>query len=299
MKKITAMLLTLTLAIALLTGCSNSTPTEAPTTAPTTAPTAAPTEAPTTAPTAAPTEAPTTAPTAEPSAQLNLVEAGKLIMSTNAEFPPYESTDDDGNFIGIDIEIAQAIADKLGLELVIDDMGFDAALLAVQQGKSDIVMAGVSVTDDRELVMDFSVSYATGVQVVIIKEGSDVNMDNLGEKMIGTQLGTTVYIYASDTPDNGGYGEDHVIGFDNGMTAVQALMSGSVDCVIIDKAPAMEYVAANPGLTILEGNWVEESYAIGVDDGNTALQAAINDALNALIADGTVQQIIDKHIKAE
>ena len=299
MKKITAMLLTLTLAIALLTGCSNSTPTEAPTTAPTTAPTAAPTEAPTTAPTAAPTEAPTTAPTAEPSAQLNLVEAGKLIMSTNAEFPPYESTDDDGNFIGIDIEIAQAIADKLGLELVIDDMGFDAALLAVQQGKSDIVMAGVSVTDDRELVMDFSVSYATGVQVVIIKEGSDVNMDNLGEKMIGTQLGTTGYIYASDTPDNGGYGEDHVIGFDNGMTAVQALMSGSVDCVIIDKAPAMEYVAANPGLTILKGNWVEESYAIGVDDGNTALQAAINDALNALIADGTVQQIIDKHIKAE
>ena len=289
MKKIIAMLLTLTLAAAILTGCGNNAPTEAPTQAPTSAPTNAPTSAPTNAPTDAPTEA---------APQLNLVKEGTLIMSTNAEFPPYESTDDDGNFIGIDVEIAQAIADKLGLKLEIDDMGFDAALLAVQQGKSDIVMAGVSVTDDRELVMDFSTSYATGVQVVIIKEGSDVTMDNLGEKMIGTQLGTTGYIYASDTPDNGGYGEDHVIGFDNGMTAVQALMSGSVDCVIIDKAPAMEYVAANPGLTILEGNWVEESYAIGVDEGNTALLNAINDALNALIADGTVQSIIDKHIKA-
>ena len=225
--------------------------------------------------------------------ELNLVENGKLIMSTNAEFPPYESTDDNGNYIGIDIEIAQAIADKLGLELVIDDMDFTAALLAVQQGKSDIVMAGVTVDEDRELVMDFSVSYATGVQVVIVKEGSDVTMDNLGEKMIGTQTGTTGYIYASDD-----YGEDHVIGYDNGMTAVQALLSGSVDCVIIDNAPAMEYVAANDGLTILEGTWVEEYYAIGVDEGNTALQEAINKALNELIADGTVQGIIDKYIKA-
>lgn len=224
---------------------------------------------------------------------LNLVESGKLIMSTNAEFPPYESTDDSGNFIGIDIEIAQAIADKLGLELVIDDMDFTAALLAVQNNKSDIVMAGVTVDEDRELVMDFSTSYATGIQVVIVKEGSDVTMDNLGEKMIGTQTGTTGNIYASDD-----YGADHVIGYDNGMTAVQALLNDSVDCVIIDNAPAMEYVAANPGLTILEGTWVEEFYAIGVDEGNTALLEAINEALNELIADGTVQNIIDKYIKA-
>ena len=119
---------------------------------------------------------------------LKTVESGKLIMSTNAAFPPYEMTTDDGGFAGIDVEIAQAIADKLGLELEIDDMDFDAALLAVQQGKSDIVMAGVSVTEKRLLVMDFSDSYATGVQVVIVKEGSDVTMDNLGEKMIGTSV---------------------------------------------------------------------------------------------------------------
>ena len=227
------------------------------------------------------------------------LEAGKLYMSTNAAFPPYEMTTDDGGFAGIDVEIAQAVAKKLGLELVILDMDFDAALLAVEEGKSDIVMAGVTVNDERKLVMDFSTSYAKGEQVVIVKEGSDVTMDNLGEKMIGTQRGTTGYIYASDTPENGGYGEDHVKDYDNGMSAVTALMNGQVDCVIIDKAPAMEFIAANPGLTMLEGNWVEEQYAIGMDEGNTELQEAINKALNELIADGTVQKIIDKYIKAE
>lgn len=229
----------------------------------------------------------------------HLVEEGKLIMSTNAQFPPYEMTTDDGGFAGIDVEIAQAIADKLGLELVIDDMDFDSALLAVQQGKSDIVMAGVSVTPKRQMVMEFSDSYATGIQVVIVKEGSDVTMDNLGEKMIGTQRGTTGYIYASDTPDNGGYGEDHVTAYDNGASAVQALLNDQVDCVIIDKAPAQEYVKANPGLTLLEGNWVEEQYAIGIDKGNTELLEKVNAALAELIADGTVQKIIDKYITAE
>lgn len=228
-----------------------------------------------------------------------LVEKGKLIMSTNAAFPPYEMTTDNGGFAGIDVEIAQAIADKLGLELVIDDMDFDSALLAVQQGKSDIVMAGVSVTPDRQKVMEFSTSYATGIQVVIVKEGSDVTMDNLGEKMIGTQRGTTGYIYASDTPENGGYGEDHVIAYDNGASAVQALMNGQVDCVIIDKAPAQEYVKANSGLTLLDGSWVEEQYAIGIDKGNTKLLEDVNKALAELTADGTIQKIIDKYITAE
>ena len=230
---------------------------------------------------------------------LGLVESGKLIMSTNAAFPPYEMTTDDGGFEGIDVEIAGAIAEKLGLELVVDDMDFDSALLAVQQGKSDIVMAGVSVTEDRKLVMEFSDSYATGIQVVIVKEGSDVTMDNLGEKMIGCQRGTTGYIYASDTPENGGYGEDHVTAFDNGASAVQALNNGQVDCVIIDSAPAQEFVNANPGLTLLEGNWVEEEYAIGLNKENAALKDAVNNALKELTEDGTVQSIIDKYITAE
>ena len=230
---------------------------------------------------------------------LNTIEKGKLIMSTNAAFPPYEMVADDGSFEGIDVEVADAIAKKLGLELVIDDMDFDAALLAVQQNKSDIVMAGVTVTEDRKMVMNFSDSYATGVQVVIVKEGSDVTMDNLGEKMIGCQRGTTGYIYASDSPENGGYGEDHVTAYDNGASAVQALINGQVDCVIIDSAPAEAFVAANPGLTILEGTWVEEFYAIGMNKENTALLEAVNGALKALTEDGTLQSIVDKYITAE
>ncbi len=234
-------------------------------------------------------------------AAFTTVEAGKLHMSTNAEFPPYEMLDDAGNPIGIDVEVAQAIANKLGLELVVDDMGFDAALLAVQNGQSDIAMAGITVSEDRLAKMDFTDSYATGVQVVIVKEGSDVTMDNLGEKMIGTQMGTTGYIYASDTPDNGGYGEDHVIGYETGAVAVQALVNGQVDAVIIDNLPAQSYVEANAaaGLTILEGTWVEEDYAIALQKGNTELMAAVNGALNELKADGTFQGIVDKYITAD
>lgn len=227
-------------------------------------------------------------------AEFTTVNEGKLTMSTNAAFPPYEMTTDAGGYEGIDIEVAQAIADKLGLELVVDDMDFDAALLAAQEGKSDMVMAGVTVTDARLLVMDFSESYATGVQVIIVPEGSDITLDTLGEQMIGTQRGTTGNIYCSDE-----FGEDHVTAYDDGIAAVQALMNGQVDCVVIDKAPAQAFVAVNPGLTILDTEYAVEDYAIGVDKGNTALLDAINAALEELIADGTVQAIIDKYIPAE
>lgn len=230
---------------------------------------------------------------AEPAAFTTVAE-GKLTMSTNAAFPPYEMTTDSGEFEGIDVEIATAIAEKLGLELDILDTDFDSALLAVNQGKSDMVMAGVSVNEDRLLVMDFSESYATGIQVVIVKEGSDVTLDNLGEKMIGVQRGTTGETYCKDD-----YGEDHVTAYDNGLTAVQALVNGQVDCVVIDNAPAQEFVKANNGLTILDTEYANEDYAIGVDKGNTALLDAINGALAKLTSDGTVQQIIDKYITAE
>ena len=236
--------------------------------------------------------------------EFTTIEEDKLIMATNAQFPPYELVSDGEGFNGtgfegIDVEIASAIADKLGLELQIDDMEFDSALLAVQNNTADVMLAGLSYSEERDEVVDFTDSYATGVQVVIVKDGSDVTMDNLGEKMIGTQRGTTGYIYASDTPENGGYGEDHVLAYDNGATAVQALMNGQIDAVIIDEAPAKEFVAANEGLTILPGNWVEEQYCAAVDEGNTALQNAINTALNELMDDGTVDEIIAKYISAE
>ena len=237
----------------------------------------------------------------------SLIEEGKLIMSTNASFPPYEMTDDDNNVIGIDPEIAQAIADKLGLELVIDNVDFDTALLSVQEGRADVVLAGLTYREDRDLVMDFTDSYATGVQVIIVREGDttiagtnddlqlvDADGNVLEDIQIGVQRGTTGEIYCQDA-----HGVDHVTSLDNGSVAVQALLNDQVDCVVIDNGPAQEYVAANPGLEILDGAYVVEDYCAAVDEGNTALLNAINTALNELIEDGTVQTIMDKYIAAE
>lgn len=226
--------------------------------------------------------------------ELTTVEAGKLTMATNAAFPPYEMTTDAGDFEGIDIETAQAIANKLGLELQIDDMDFDAALLSVQQGKADIVMAGVTVTDERKAVMDFSDSYATGIQSIIVPEGSDIaSPDDLAGKKIGTQRGTTGYIYCSDD-----FGDENVVAYDDGLTAVQALNNGQVDAVVIDNAPAQEFIAANPGLKILDTSYAEEDYAIGMAK-NSPLEDAVNSVLEELKADGTLQAIVDKYITAE
>ena len=245
-------------------------------------------------------EAASTEASAETAGELTTVNAGKLTMSTNAAFPPYEMTDDNGNYVGIDIEVAQAIADKLGLELQVDDMDFDAALLAAQSGKSDMVMAGVTVTEERQTVMDFSNTYATGIQVVIVPEDSDIaSIDDMTGKMIGVQRGTTGDLYCSASVEDGGFGEENVTPYDNGLTAVQALMNGQVDCVVIDNAPAQEFVAANPGLKILDTEYANEEYAIGVAKGNTQLLDAINGALEELQADGTVQSIVDKYITAE
>ena len=230
------------------------------------------------------------------SSSLKTVEAGKLYMATNAAFPPYEMTKDDGSgYEGIDVEIATAIAKKLGLELVVDDMDFTSVITSVQSGKDDMAMAGLTVNEERKQNVDFTESYATGVQVVIVPEGSDIaSIDDLDGKMIGTQEGTTGYIYCSDD-----YGEDHVTAYTNGAIAVQALLSGSVDCVIIDNEPAKAFVAQNEGLKILETEYVVEDYAIGISKDNPELLKAVNDALKELIADGSVQKIIDKYISAE
>lgn len=232
---------------------------------------------------------------ASAAADVTTVEAGKLTMATNATFPPYEMTTDNGTIEGIDVDTAQAIADKLGLELQIDDMDFDAALLSVQQGKADIAMAGITVTDERKAVMAFSDSYATGIQSIIVPEGSDIaSVDDLSGKKIGTQRGTTGYIYCSDD-----FGDDAVVAYDNGLTAVQALNNGQVDAVVIDNEPAKAYVEANPGLKILDTSYAEEDYAIGMNKDNTALLDAVNAALEELKADGTLQSIVDKYITAD
>ena len=219
---------------------------------------------------------------------------GKLVIALEGAWQPWSFHDESDTLVGYDVEVSRAIAEKLGLELQIDDMDFDAALLSVQQGKADIVMAGVTVTDERKAVMDFSDSYATGIQSIIVPEGSDIaTPDDLAGKKIGTQRGTTGYIYCSDD-----FGDDAVVAYDNGLTAVQALNNGQVDAVVIDNAPAKEFVAANPGLKILDTSYAEEDYAIGMAKGSS-LEAAVNAALEELKADGTLQAIVDKYITAE
>lgn len=218
-----------------------------------------------------------------------------LTMATNAEFPPYEYKEGD-KVVGIDAEVAQAIADKLGMKLEIVDTKFDAIIPGVQSGKYDMGMAGMTVTPEREQSVAFSDSYATGIQSIIVNQGSAIkSVDDLSEKTkIGVQLGTTGDIYAKDD-----FGDEAVQEYDKGADAVQALLAGKIDCVIIDNEPAKSFVVANEGLEILKTSYAEEDYAICFKKDNTELQKKVNDALKELIADGTLQKIVNKYITAD
>lgn len=229
-------------------------------------------------------------------------EKKELIMATNAFFPPYEFYEGD-KVVGIDAEIAALLAEKLGMTLKIEDMKFDSIITAVSTGGADFGMAGLTVTEDRKKDVNFTNTYATGKQVVIVKDGGAVaSLDDLDGKKIGVQLGTTGDIYATD--DYGKNEDDtengNVIRYNNGNEAVLALLGGSVDAVIIDNEPAKSLVAANEGkgLSILETEYVYEEYAIAVSKENTELLNKLNTAIDELIADGTVQRIIEKYIPA-
>ena len=222
------------------------------------------------------------------------VNDGVLTMATNAYFPPYEYYEGE-EIVGIDAEIAKAVADKLGLELKIEDMEFDSIITAVQTGKADIGLAGMTVTDERKQSVNFSDTYATGIQVVIVTEDSYItSVDDLEGKKIGVQLSTTGDIYASDD-----YGEEFVEQYNKGADAVMALTQGKVDAVIIDNEPAKSFVAANEGLKILDTEYVTEDYAACINKENTELLDAVNGALAELKEDGTLQGILDKYITAE
>lgn len=224
--------------------------------------------------------------------------AEKLVFGTNAAFPPYEFYEGE-KIVGIDAEIAQAIAEKLGMEYEMQDMEFGSIIASVESGKINCGIAGMTVTEDRLKNVDFSDSYATGIQSVIVKEGSDIaDIDGLNGKKIGVQQDTTGHIYASGTPEDGGFGEENVIPYNNGADAVQALVTGKVDAVIIDNEPAKSFVAANEGLKILDTEYTVENYAIAIQKGNTELLEKVNGALAELKADGTLQKIIDKYIPA-
>lgn len=223
---------------------------------------------------------------------------GVLSMATEATFPPYEYYDGD-ELVGIDVEVAAAIADKLGLEFQVTDIAFDSIIPGVQTGKFDIGMAGMTVTPERLEEVDFTTSYAKGVQVVIVKDGSAItSVDDLfaegASNTIGTQTGTTGFLYATWDIEDEGLGT--VKAFAKTTDAVEALKNGQVDCVILDNEPAKALVAANEGLSILDSSYADEDYAIAVSKDNAALLEAIDGALNELIADGTLQGIVDKYI---
>ena len=220
---------------------------------------------------------------------------GKLIMATNAEFPPYEYHDGDA-VVGIDAEIAKAIADELGMELEIEDIAFDSIIPEIVSGKADMGLAGMTVTEDRMQSVDFSDTYAKASQKIIVTEDSEIaSPDDLKGVIVGVQLGTTGDIYVSDLEADG----TTVERYNKGFEAVQALSQGKIDAVVIDGEPAKTFVAETQGLKILDESFTDEEYAIAVKKGNTELLEKINGALKTLKDNGTLDEIVAKYIKAE
>lgn len=221
-------------------------------------------------------------------------EKEKLIMGTNATFPPYEYYEGD-KIVGIDAEIAEALAEKLGMEIEIRDMDFNGILGAIESGVVDIGLAGMTVNGERLKQVNFSAPYAKGIQVVIVKEGSDIkNIGDLEGKKIGVQEATTGDSYATDD-----FGEENIKRYTNGAAAVQALQNGIVDAVIIDNEPAKAFVKENKGLNILETTYTDEDYAIAVAKDNTELLDKIDTALAELKEEGKIDEIVNKYIPAE
>ena len=227
--------------------------------------------------------------------------ADTLVMCTNASFPPYEYVEGD-EVVGIDADIAAAICEKLGYDLEIQDMEFDSLIAAVQSGKADFAMAGMTVTEERQQMVNFSDSYATGIQSVIVKEDSPIaSVDDLfaegANNKVGVQLSTTGDIYTTGDIEDAGLGT--VERFPNGNEAVMALLNGKIDCVVIDNEPAKAYVAANSGLKVLDSSYAVEDYAAAFSKENTELLEKFNAALAELKADGTIDAIIASYITAD
>jgi len=222
-------------------------------------------------------------------AEYKTVEAGKFIYATSPDFPPFESLDDNDTVIGIEPDLLALICGELGLTAEPYSIDFDSALAAPNAGKADAVVSGVTVKEERKAMMDFTIPYVTIVQGVVFKTGADINMDNIGTKMIGVQSGTTGQIEAVDR-----YGEDHVTAYDKYSLAFQALQNDQIDCIMVDDMVGKSYVKTIPGLEIISSGFDPEEFAFGLAKGNDELLAAINEQLQKLIDDGTVEAIILK-----
>ena len=218
---------------------------------------------------------------------------GTLVMATNAEFPPYEYYED-GDIVGIDVEIAKAIAAKLGMELQIEDMAIDAIIPAVTSGKADFGAAGMTVTEERQRSVEFTDTYANSNQVAIVKEDSDITgSDALAGKIIGVQLGTTGDALATEIKDA------TVERYNKGLEAVQSLTQGKIDAVVIDQATAEAFVKKTEGIKILEEKMSEEEYAIAIKKGNMELVEKMNEAIKELKEEGKIDEIVAKYMDAE
>lgn len=217
-------------------------------------------------------------------------------VATNVAFPPYEYYEDE-KAVGIDVDIMQAICDKLGYEMELSDMEFGSIITAVASGKIDVGFGAITITEERAKSVHFTTSYSTGIQSIIVKEDSPIaSVEDLhGDKIkIGVQQDTTGDIYAT-----GDFGEDHIARFNKGADAVQALLTGKCDAVIIDNSPAETFVAQNKGLKILPTVYAEEEYGFELSYDNEELYNEVNGALEELLKDGTVQKIVDKYISAD
>lgn len=219
-------------------------------------------------------------------------DKGDLIMVTEAGFAPYEYTEDGQTVVGVDVDIANEIAKALGRKLVIQNTTFDGALLAVQQGKADFAAAGISVNEERQKVMDFSIEYATSKQVVVVKKdaGRVAKVDDLTEDTaIGVQTGTVADMYFKD--DMGWQPKE----YNKFMEAALDLKNDRIDCIVMDLLPAQQMVEANDDLEVLDGEVFTDKYAIAVQKGNQELLDEINAVLEKLISEGKIEEYTINH----
>lgn len=216
----------------------------------------------------------------------------ELVLVTEAGFAPYEYYED-GEIVGVDIEIARIIASKLNKELVIKDVSFDFLINEVKSGKADFAAAGISITDERKKEVDFTKEYTISNQVVVVKKNSSIkSFDELKNKKIAVQLGTVADLYVEEN-----YPDATLITHKKYLSAVEDVKAGKADCIIMDNLPALEIVKENNDLKIMDGILFQDKYGMIVKKGNTELKKQIDDILEQLINDGTIDNLILKYSK--
>ena len=218
-------------------------------------------------------------------------DKNELIMVTEAGFAPYEYYEN-GEIVGVDIDIAKEIANELGKKLVIKDIDFHSIINEVKTGKADFGAAGISYSDERAKEVDFSINYAVSKQVVIVNDNSNIKIDDLENKKIAVQLGSIADTYVTEK-----YKNAEIVRQKKYLAAIEDLKTKKVDCVVMDELPANEILNSNSGLKILEGSLTNDSYGMIVKKGNKELLDAINKVLNKLKNDGTIDKYIINHIE--